>query len=217
VGELGGVRASVSGREVGGDWAERWRRFHQPLLVGGRLYVRPPWEPPLERRGVEDVVIDPGQAFGTGAHPTTAMCLELLLGLERRGSLADLGCGSGVLAIAAVKLGHAPVVALDADAAALEATLRNARENGVALGRVEQCDLREASPPGADVVVANLTRPLLVRVAELMAEPAPTLIASGVLDDEADQVARAFAPLRERRRLRRGGWVGLELRLTVDG
>src|SRR5216117_2269054 len=86
--------ARVGGAPVADDWAERWKRFHAPVLVGGRLWVRPPWEEPAVRPGVHEIVIDPGQAFGTGGHPTTRMCLELLLELEARGSLADLGCGS---------------------------------------------------------------------------------------------------------------------------
>ena len=82
--EVAGVRVSVSGEEVADDWAERWRRFHTPVLVGGRLRVRPPWEPPADEPGVAELVVDPGQAFGTGAHPTTRLSLELLLGLEPR-------------------------------------------------------------------------------------------------------------------------------------
>src|SRR4051812_37714774 len=102
---VGGVLVEVRGEEVPSDWDERWKRFHVPLLLGGRLYVRPPWEQPAVRPGVVEVVIDPGQAFGTGTHPTTRLCLELLLSLDAGGSFADLGCGSGVLAIAAAKLG----------------------------------------------------------------------------------------------------------------
>src|SRR3954464_3084793 len=116
---VGGVLVQVRGEEVAEDWAERWKRFHVPLLLGGRLYVRPPWEQPAVRPGVQEVVIDPGQAFGTGTHPTTRMCLELMLELDASsssdgGSFADLGCGSGVLAIAAAKLGFSPVSAFDA-------------------------------------------------------------------------------------------------------
>ena len=201
---VGGVRVSVRGQAVGDDWAERWREFHEPVLVGGRVWVRPPWAPPCE--GALDLVIDPGQAFGTGAHPTTRLSLELLLGLPDRGPLVDLGCGSGVLAIAAAKLGHAPVDAYDHDVAALEATLENARANGVELRRVERLDLRERAAPIAPTVTANLVRPLLLRVAELVPEQPETLIASGLLGGEEEEVAAAFAPLRERRRLRSQGW-----------
>jgi ribosomal protein L11 methyltransferase len=228
--EVGGVVVHVSGREVPDDWAERWKRFHRPVLIGGKIYVRPPWEEAAVRPGVAEIVIDPGQAFGTGTHPTTALCLELMLDLKPRGSFADLGCGSGVLAIAAAKLGFAPVVAIDAEQQAVDATRANALANGVALpapgsaatvsvlGRipalesVERGDLRNAPAPKADVVAANLMRPLLLRVAELWGgEPPATLIVSGLLDHEADEVAAAFAPLRERKRLSSLGWSALLL------
>jgi ribosomal protein L11 methyltransferase len=210
--DVGGVRVRVSGREVPDDWAERWKRFHRPVLVGGRIYVRPPWEQPAVRPGVVEIVIDPGQAFGTGTHATTALCLELMLDVDARGSFADLGCGSGVLAIAAAKLGFAPVTAVDAERAAIEATKRNARDNGVALARIERGDLRNSPAPRADVVAANLMRPLLLRVAELWAgDTPPVLIVAGLLDHEADEVAAAFAPLAERRRLSRQGWSALLL------
>ena len=210
--EVGGVRVVVRGDEVPDDWAERWKRFHAPVLVGGTVYVRPPWEQPAVRPGVREVVIDPGQAFGTGAHPTTRLCLELLLELDARGSFADLGCGSGVLAIAAAKLGFDPVGAYDADRAAVAATAANARDNAVVLDRVERLDLRAQPAPAADVVAANLMRPLLLRVAELLAERPPVLIASGLLDHEGDEVAAAFAPLTEVRRLSDRGWTALLLR-----
>jgi ribosomal protein L11 methyltransferase len=206
--ELAGIPVRVSGEEVPDDWAERWKRFHEPLLVGS-IWVRPPWAGP--REGSVDVVIEPAQAFGTGAHPTTRLSLELLLGLEPGGSLADLGCGSGVLAIAAARLGFAPVTAVDKDPAAIEATHANARANGVELERVELVNLREHPAPKAATVVANLTRPLLLRVAQLMPQRPRALIASGLLDEEADGAAAAFAPLVERRRLSSGGWSAVLL------
>ena len=206
------MRVAVSGREVPDDWAERWKRFHAPVLVAGRLYVRPPWEEPAVRPGVEEIVIDPGAAFGTGSHPTTRMCLELLVELEPSGSLCDLGCGSGVLAIAAAKLGFAPVIALDSDRDAVEATLVNARANGVELDTVERANLREQGPPAARVVLANLMRPLLLQVAGLMKEAPEAMVVSGLLAEEADEVAAAFAPLRQARRLSDKGWAALLLR-----
>jgi ribosomal protein L11 methyltransferase len=216
--EVGGARVVVRGEEVPDDWAERWKRFHTPLLIGGTLYVRPPWEEPAVRPGVHELVIDPGQAFGTGTHPTTRLCLELLLDATKgsdpfvaRGSFADLGCGSGVLSIAAAKLGFSPVTAVDSDRQAVEATVGNARHNGVVLDRVERFDLRGEEPPTADVVAANLMRPLLLKVAELMRERPRTLILSGLLDHEADEVAAAFAPLTERRRLSLKGWSAVLL------
>jgi ribosomal protein L11 methyltransferase len=212
--EVGGARVVVRGEEVPDDWGERWKRFHAPVLIGGKVYVRPPWEEPAVRPGVHEVVIDPGQAFGTGAHPTTRMCIELLMGLGGGGSLVDLGCGSGVLAIAAAKLGFGPVAAYDADRAAVAATLANARDNAVELDRVERLDLRTQPFPAAGVVVANLMRPLLLRVAELARQPPPTLIVSGLLDEEADEVAAAFAPLEEARRLSDKGWTAIQLGLS---
>ena len=210
--EVGGVGVQGSGREVPDDWAERWKRFHRPVLIGGRIYVRPPWEEPAVRPGVVEIVIDPGQAFGTGTHPTTALCLELMLELRASGSFADLGCGSGVLAIAAAKLGFAPVTAVDAELEAVRATRMNANVNGARIDAVERGDLRNAPAPKAGVVAANLMRPLLLRVAELWdGEPPPTLILSGLLDHEADEVAAAFAPLRERKRLSSLGWSALLL------
>jgi len=207
--DVGGVLVQVSGEPVADDWAERWKQFHEPVLVGDRVYVRPPWAEP--RPGVLDLVVDPGQAFGTGAHATTRLSLELLLELSPGGSFADLGCGSGVLAIAAARLGFGPVTAVDNEEAALEATRANAAANGASLERVERLDLRTERPPAADTVAANLMRPLLLRLAGLMEERPRALILSGLLDEEADEVAAAFAPLEERRRLSSQGWSALLL------
>jgi len=209
--EVAGVRVRVAGREVPDDWAERWKRFHVPVLIRGRLWVRPPWEEEAVRPGVIDLVVDPGRAFGTGSHPTTRLCLELLLELEPSGSFADLGCGSGVLAIAAAMLGFEPVTAVDSDRGAVEATLANARANGVALGRTERMNLREQPPPEAETMAANLTRPLLLRVARLMGRAPRALIVSGLLENEADGIAAAFGQLAERRRLVDRGWAAVLL------
>jgi ribosomal protein L11 methyltransferase len=212
--DVGGVRVTVSGTEVPDDWPERWKRFHSPILVGDRLYVRPPWEDAPMRPNVVDIEIDPGRAFGTGSHSTTRLCLELLLELADdgvKGSFRDLGCGSGVLAIAAAKLGYAPVEAVDYDPLSIEATEANARVNGVTLDTIRRVNLREEPAPAADVVAANLMRPLLLRVAELMRERPRALVLSGLLDHEADEIAAAFAPLAERRRLSDRGWTALLL------
>jgi ribosomal protein L11 methyltransferase len=132
-------------------WEERWREFHQPLWVGP-VWIGPPWERPPD--DAITVVVDPGRAFGTGSHPTTRLCLELLLELER-GSLLDVGCGSGILAVAGAKLGFAPVVAVDRDPAATAAAARNALANEGAVD-VRQTDARTGELPPADVTVANL-------------------------------------------------------------
>ncbi len=207
---VGGGPADVVTREVADDWGERWRAFHRPLVLTGRLRVRPPWSPP----GPEpvDIVIDPGQAFGTGAHATTRLCLELLLERPARGPLLDLGCGSGVLAILAARRGFAPVLAVDHDPLAVDATRANAAANGVAV-EARRVDLRREPVPAAPTVVANLLRPLLLDYAGGLGRPPECLIASGLLAGEADEVAAAFAPhgLVEGARRERGEWAALRL------
>ena len=201
--------------EVGDDWADRWREFHTPLVLAGALTVRPPWEAVGSTE--VDVVIDPGRAFGTGAHPTTRLCLELMLELEPLGSFLDLGCGSGVLAITAAKLGFAPVVAVDSDRLAIEATAANAGANSVPLD-IFRVDLRHEQAPVAETVAANLLAPLLLELARMLVRaPASSrpvrVIASGLLEREADAVAAEFAQvgLAERGRRELGGWAALLL------
>jgi len=189
-------RVEISANEIPDDWADRWRDFHRAVTIEDRLVVRPSWEAAAAPAGEVDVVIDPGQAFGTGAHATTRLCLELLLELadagQASGSLADLGTGSGVLAIAAAKLGFVPVIGCDSERAALEAAAGNARANGVEL-ELRRVNLREAAPPPARTVVANLTAPLLREVAVRISNPPATLVCSGLLANERDEVAAAFA------------------------
>ena len=133
----GEALVEVVTEEVPDDWDERWKRFYFPVLVGGRVYVRPPWEQPAQRGGVEEVVIDPGGAFGTGTHPTTRMCLELMLEARRRpagaapGRSAISAAARACSSIAAAKLGFEPVLGVDADRAAIEESDRNARANYV--------------------------------------------------------------------------------------
>jgi ribosomal protein L11 methyltransferase len=234
---VAGGRIEVSSTEIPDDWADRWRDFHKPLLVADRLWLRPSWEPP--RDGAVDVVVDPGQAFGTGAHPTTRLCLEYLCELERAGEaggeLVDLGSGSGVLAIAAAKLGWSPVRAYDHEPAAIEAAAANATANGVTL-QLERANLREELPSLAPTTVANMTAPILEAVAgqlraleegrgrtlshnsgEVRSGPPPalgTVVCSGLLPGEVDEVAAAFSAsgLREAERRQEGGWAALLLR-----
>jgi ribosomal protein L11 methyltransferase len=183
---------SVATAPVAGGWEEEWRRFHVPVAVGP-LWIGPPWEqPPATLTGV---VIDPARAFGTGAHPTTRLCLELLEGLER-GSVLDVGCGSGVLAIAAAKLGFEPVYAIDADPAAIEATERNAAENGVELA-VTRADVRSAALPAVDIVVANLDLPTFVSLTRAFASR--LVITSGYYAGESPTLA-GFRPVTRRTR-----------------
>jgi ribosomal protein L11 methyltransferase len=161
--------------EVAEGWEDAWRQFHHGVVVG-RLWVGPPWEePPV---GALGVVIDPGRAFGTGAHATTRLCLELLQEIEPA-SLVDVGCGSGVLAIAAAKLGFAPVSALDVDEVALEVTAANAAANHVAVELVTE------SPP-AELAVMNIA--LHVVEALLPELPVERAIVSGYLERDAPRV-----------------------------
>jgi ribosomal protein L11 methyltransferase len=212
----GGALVEISSSEVPDDWSERWRSFHRPLVLPGRLTVRPPWEPAGETP--IDLVIDPGQAFGTGAHATTRLCLELLLGLQPGGSFLDLGCGSGVLAIAAARLGFGPVLAVDNDPLSVEATAANARRNAVELD-VCRLDLRTSVVPAADTVAANLLGPLLLSWAGSMRDVPRRVIASGLLVEEADGVAAAFARhgLDEAARRSRGEWGALLLTAAHAG
>ena len=199
---IAGGTVEVEATEVADDWADRWRTFHKPLLVGDpdrgpAVWIRPPWEP--ERADLAEVVVDPGQAFGTGAHPTTRLCIEALIEIAGRGGpfgpLTDLGCGSGVLAIAAGKLGWRPLEGCDNEVAAVEAARENARVNGVEAG-FDRIDLKSGLPALAPTTVANLTAPLLEIVANgLSAENLPeTLICSGLLTTEYDRVLAAFGP-----------------------
>ncbi|HWI72759.1 MAG TPA: 50S ribosomal protein L11 methyltransferase [Baekduia sp.] len=217
---VGGALVEVVTSEVADDWADRWRQFHRPIEIASKLYVRPPWEP--ARDDLMDLVIDPGQAFGTGAHHTTRLCLELLAEEpvpDARGVM-DLGCGSGVLAIAAAKLGWSPVAGVDHELESVRATAENAEANGVVVA-VERFDLVRGGPaPTAPLVLANLLRPLLLCVARAgfqNGRPPQTLIASGLLIHEADEVAAAFARhgLAETERRTSAEWSALVLRRTA--
>ncbi len=218
---VGGALVEVTTSEVADDWHERWKQFHGAVLVGdearGKVLLRPTWESADERVDACEIVLDPGQAFGTGSHPTTRLCLDLMLDLEPGGELVDLGCGSGVLAIAARKLGWEPVRGYDFDPLAVEATEQNARLNGAVVA-VDRADLRDGPPTLAPTVLANLMRPLLQDVARQIGEAADRgiierMILSGLLEEEADEIAAAYAELdlSERRRISEGGWTGLLL------
>jgi ribosomal protein L11 methyltransferase len=174
---FGGARSA----EVEEGWEERWRAFHRPVRVGP-LWVGPPWEEP--EAGATAVVIDPGRAFGTGSHATTRLCLELVLDLPR-GSLLDVGCGSGVLAIAAAKLGFAPVHAVDLDPQAIEATLRNAEANEVAVD-AQVADALTGALPATGAAVVNVAldvdRPIAGRL------ECERLVTSGYLASEEPEL-----------------------------
>jgi ribosomal protein L11 methyltransferase len=180
--------------EVVAGWEDAWRRFHRPARVGP-LWIGPSWEP--ADAGAIAVVVDPGRAFGTGAHATTRLCLDLLVDLEPT-SLVDVGCGSGVLAVAAAKLGFGPVLALDDDEAAVEAARANADANAAGVD-VRLADALSEPLPDVEVAVANIARGPVEAVAGRFA--GRLVIASGYL------VAERPAP---------GGWRVGERR-TAEG
>jgi len=168
---------SSSSAPVEPGWEDRWREFHQPVRAAG-LWIGPPWEEPPA--GWPVVVVEPGRAFGTGAHPTTRACIELL-GQSARGSLLDAGCGSGVVAVAAARLGFAPVLAVDVDPVAVEVAVDTARRNGVEI-EAWAADVLTAELPAVDLVVANIELHAVESL--LLRRPASCVIASGYLAHE---------------------------------
>jgi ribosomal protein L11 methyltransferase len=177
------------------DWEREWLRYFRPMRFGARLWVRPhdAADPPA---GDVVVRLDPGLAFGTGTHPTTAMCLEWLEGTDlHQRDVVDYGCGSGILAIAAVKLGAGSATGVDIDPQALTATRMNAFRNGVA-ERIRVIDADEP-PPLADVLIANILANPLIELAPRFASlvrPRGALLLSGLLVTQGPAVALAFAP-----------------------
>jgi ribosomal protein L11 methyltransferase len=174
--------AEVRVEAVPAGWEDEWKCFHRPVEVGS-LWIGPPWEPPTP--GLLPVVIDPGRAFGTGAHATTQLCIEYLQSLER-GSLVDAGCGSGVLAIAAYRLGYSPVAAVDLDEAAVEATRRNAAANGVVVD-VWRFDVGSGALPEAEISLANIDLKTIGRLQP--SEHCRLLVASGYFEADRPAVA----------------------------
>ena len=204
------------------DWAEAWKAYFPVLRVGRRLVIRPTWR--RHRSAPDDVVIslDPGMAFGTGLHPTTRLCLEGLERLADNGRLAharvlDVGCGSGILAIAALKLGAVSALGVDTDPIAVESTLANARRNGLGRRLRASEGSLPTGQPEVDVVLANLIAGVLVQLAEPLRaalRSGGTLLASGIFVDREDEVRRAFedAGLEVATRITEGEWIALEAR-----
>jgi ribosomal protein L11 methyltransferase len=182
--------------EVEPGWEDRWREFHRPVRAGP-FWIGAPWEQPPG--DAVPLVIDPGRAFGTGAHATTRLCVELVAELEPT-SLIDIGCGSGVIAIAAALRGFSPVVAIDVDPAAVDATQRNASANGVVVD-AQQLDAEREDLPGADVAVANISLELVQTMLERV--DAKVVVTSGYLERDEPRAA-AF---RRRERRVREGWA----------
>jgi ribosomal protein L11 methyltransferase len=221
---VGDALVEVRTSEVADDWAQRWRDFHHALNVapasgdaGRSVFLRPSWEDAPAPAGAVEVVLDPGQAFGTGSHPTTRLCVAHLLDLHPGGEFVDVGCGSGVLAIAAAKLGWDRVRAYDFDPLAVQATIENAAANREEV-EVERLDIRAEAgglPRLAATVFANIMRPqLLDMAAQLPVDHGiRDLVLSGLLDEEAAQIVSVYGErgLREVARSSEGGWTALRL------
>jgi ribosomal protein L11 methyltransferase len=187
-------------------WERRYLEHLRPVRAGA-LTIRPPW---LEGSS-GDLVIDPDTTFGAGTHESTRLSLELLQRLEPGGALCDWGAGSGVLSIAAARLGWVPVTALELDPHAGAVIEANARANGVAVEARAPFDLLAGRPPWAPTVLANLTPVLHRDVAARIQRPPERLIAAGFLARHADDVAPLYAPLREVDRAVEGGWAAVSL------
>jgi len=199
------------------DWSVAWRAHHHTMKVGPRSWVYPPWEPAPD--GIA-VAIDPGMAFGTGSHPTTSLCLEAcdeLLALRPGADLLDVGTGSGVIAMLAVKLGAGRVAGTENDLVALQAAREGAALNAIAGGRIEWLLRDPADVPGQfGIVIANILLNTLEELADQIAAkvaPRGRLVLSGLLADQGDAASSAYATqgLREIARKEREGWIRVEL------
>ena len=208
------------------DWAEAWKAHYQPLRVGKRLLVRPQWvDVALAQEDIE-IALDPGMAFGTGTHPTTQLCLEALETMADPGmDILDLGSGSGILAVAAAKLGAGKVLALDIDPIAVRATRENAARNGVAHQIVaEQGSLESvlSSARRFDLLLVNILARIILEMTgrglSHILRPGGVAIFSGIIDSQADEVEAGLrrAGLNPTARRKKGDWVLIETRRPLD-
>jgi ribosomal protein L11 methyltransferase len=204
------------------DWAEAWKAHYHPLRIGRRLHIRPLWTE--TRTAPEDVVIslDPGMAFGTGTHPSTQLCLQALEDRIQTGArVLDLGCGSGILAIAAAKLGAVRVLALDIDPVAVEIAQKNVEQNAVA----EKVTVQEGSLESVvgssrrfDVIVVNILAKVIIQMCEGhlrdVVRPGGFAIFSGIIHDQANDVEAALrhTGLEPYSRREEGDWILIEAR-----
>lgn len=200
------------------DWRDAWKRHFGLQRIGPRLVIKPSWVRYAAREGEVVVEIDPGVAFGTGQHPTTAMCLREMETLVRPGArVLDLGCGSGILAIAAAKLGAGRVLAMDVDPQAVEAARRNVGTNGVAQVVEVKAGTLEGPSPGFDLIVANISGLTLERLAPVLAaslDLGGVLVMSGFLEDAVANLRRAYQArgLRIERVAAEGDWRAIVAR-----
>jgi ribosomal protein L11 methyltransferase len=202
------LAAPVMGRIEDTDWVALTQRQFKPLRVGERMWIVPTWHQPPDPDAI-NVILDPGAAFGTGSHPTTRLCLAWLEAhVHEADSILDYGCGSGILAIAAMKLGAARAVAVDIDPLAVEAARYNSRRNDV---EVDARDARATLPGGCDITIANILANPLRMLAPLLASQTREggrLVLSGILEGQAADVIAAYAPWADMAVAERdSGWV----------
>ncbi len=198
------------------DWAENWKKYYKPFRAGSRLVIKPSWEPYEAQENDLVLELDPGMAFGTGTHETTFMCMEQLEAFVTPGCKAiDVGCGSGILGLAAAKLGAADVLAIDLDELAVKVAKENTEKNGLSdKVRVVHGDLLEKSDEMADVIVANIIADVICFLcgpAKRHLLPGGTFICSGIIREREEDVQRALAAAGYTvcRRLAKGEWVCL--------
>lgn len=199
------------------DWANNWKRFYKPFPVGKKLYVKPQWEEADERaEGRETLILDPGMAFGSGTHETTRLCLEMLENfITPETKLLDVGCGSGILAIAGMKLGAKKAVAVDIDALAVKVANENAEINKVG-GKIEFIcgDLAEKVTGEFDLIVANIVADVIIRLTKdikTFLKKGGVFVASGIIDSREEEVVNAVKAcgLSITEIARDKGWVAL--------
>jgi ribosomal protein L11 methyltransferase len=208
------------------DWAEAWKAHYQPVRLGRNILIRPIWIELETQPNDIEIALDPGMAFGTGTHPTTQLCLAALEDLVQPGALAlDLGCGSGILSIAAAKLGAKSILALDNDPIAVTATAENARQNGVSDKVVAQVGSLEniiSSARRFDIIAVNILARIIIEMCgEKLGQtvrPGGLAIFSGIIEDQADDVETALRQtgLEPYARRKQGDWVAIEARRPHD-
>ncbi len=179
------------------EWAENWKKFYKPMRIGQNIIIKPTWEDYEPGKGDIVVVLDPGMAFGTGTHESTALCIELLEKYTGKGfRVIDIGCGSGILAITSAKLGAGSVEAYDLQPMAVDITMENAKLNGMdKTVRADRADLLDKVEGKADLIVSNIVADVIIRMCRPVAQhlkPGGLFIASGIIRDRAEEVNYAL-------------------------